>query len=745
MAFTAKPSEGLAPRLEGLLAEGEQIIFCLDSDIGPDGDYGEQSLILTDKRLGVLPPNGEADPRFFDIESVEEAKAEVLVGSGLLTATISGRRVELLQYTNSLVHDFTRAAKAISELVKEKKAVSLDVLNADADEKRCRKCGRVLPGWSDTCIVCVDKSRVLKRIAGYGRPYWPLLGLSLLLSLMATATTLVPPYLSGTLVDDVLTPPSKHPEWLLPVILAMLGARVVAMLIGMGRGWIMVWLAGKVTFDIRSELYQKMQELTLRFFDRKQVGGLISRMTRDTDFLYYFAVDGIMELIVNGLMILGIGAVLFAVQPLLAALVLIPAPAMAFMTHFMFRRIRRVYHRLWHRWSKMSATIGEALSGIRVVKAFAQEPRESGRFVRDAEALFTQGVQAERIWVTFFPILDLATVIGSLLVWFIGGLMVLRSAGPDGTTLGDLVRFQAYIGMFYGPLQSLGRIFSWAQRALTAGERVFEVIDSEPESYDSPDAVPLPDLKGEVEFRKVVFGYKKHLPVLRNVDLHVKPGEMIGLVGHSGAGKSTMINLICRFYDADEGEILIDGMDIRKVKLHDLRHQIGIVPQESFLFSGTIAENIAYAKPDATREDIVRAARAANAHDFIRKRPDGYDSEVGERGSRLSGGEKQRIAIARAILHDPKILILDEATASVDTETEQQIQQAIERLIRSRTTFAIAHRLSTLRNADRLCVIKEGTIAEVGTHDELLAKENGEYAKLVKMQAEISKLKAVDG
>jgi ATP-binding cassette, subfamily B, bacterial len=590
------------------------------------------------------------------------------------------------------------------------------------------------------CPKCIDKRKVLRRIVAYSLPYWPYLVVAMLLSITATVANLAPPLFQRSLVNEVLVS-RRRADLLLPLILGMLAVRVLSMLIGMGRGWMMIWLGAKVTFDIRAQLYEKMQALTLRFFDRKQVGGLISRMTRDTDQIWHFAVDGVAEITINSLLVIGIGIPLFVMQPRLAAFVVIPAPVIALMTYIFFRRIRSMYHRLWHRWAKLSATIGEALSGIRVVKAFAQEPREVNRFKRDALSLFNQHVYVERTWIIFHPFIDLSTVIASLLVWFVGGSMVLRGS----TTLGDLWAFQAYIGMFYGPLQFFGHVYNWIQQALTAGERIFEIIDSEPEHYDDPDAVSMPHVKGEVEFKAVDFGYEKHIPVLKNVNLHVQPGEMIGLVGHSGAGKSTMINLVCHFYNPDEGELLIDGVDVRNIKLHDLREQIGIVPQESFLFSGTIAENIAYAKPEAGREEIVRAARAANAHDFIRKLPAGYDSEVGERGSRLSGGERQRIAIARAILHDPRILILDEATSSVDTETESQIQQAIQRLIQSRTTFAIAHRLSTLRNADRLLVLKGGEIVEIGSHDELMLKKDGEYAKLVKMQAEVSKIKVVDG
>jgi ATP-binding cassette subfamily B protein len=328
----------------------------------------------------------------------------------------------------------------------------------------------------------------------------------------------------------------------------------------------------------------------------------------------------------------------------------------------------------------------------------------------------------------------------TLMVWFLGGHQVLG----EGLTLGTLTAFIWYLGMFYGPIQVLTHISDWLSHTFTAAERIFEVLDLKPDVGDAPDAAPMPHLEGRLEFHDVTFGYEKHNPVLKNVSLIVEPGEMIGFVGHSGAGKTTMINLICRFYDVDEGALLIDGVDLRKIRYDDLRRQMGVVLQETFLFDGTVAENIAYAKPDATLEEIMNAARAANAHDFIVNFPDGYNTPVGERGQRLSGGERQRIAIARAILHNPRILILDEATSSVDTETERQIQEALARLIKGRTTFAIAHRLSTLRNAHRLLVLEQGKQAELGTHEELMEKK-GTYYKLVEMQTELGRIQAVGG
>ncbi|MEN6402236.1 MAG: ABC transporter ATP-binding protein, partial [Armatimonadia bacterium] len=435
-----------------------------------------------------------------------------------------------------------------------------------------------------------------------------------------------------------------------------------------------------------------------------------------------------------------IGVALFVMNYRLAVLVFIPVPLVVLWSLSFWRIIRFYMHRFWHRWSRLNAVLNEGLTGLRVVRAFAQEPREVERFIERSNDLAVTGVQAERMWAIVMAIMTVLMTSGTLLVWYAGGRQVLWGQ----ISLGTLMAFLTYVGMFYGPIQSLSMLLNWSSRSLTAAERVFEVLDSVPEVENAQDATPMPNIVGKVEFCDVTFGYDKHCPVLKKVSLEVQPGEMIGLVGHSGAGKTTIINLLCRFYDTDEGQVLIDGVPLKQMRVEDLRHQIGVVPQDTFLFSGTIAENIAYAKPGATREEIIRAAKIANAHDFIVKKPDGYESLVGEGGSGISAGERQRLVIARAVLHNPRILILDEATSQVDIETEKQIQEAIGRLVKDRTTFAIAHRLSTLRNADRLLVVKAGEIIETGTHEELLNKSGGEFKRLVEMYQSVSKVHAVE-
>ena len=465
----------------------------------------------------------------------------------------------------------------------------------------------------------------------------------------------------------------------------------------------------------------------------------MSRVTRDTDRLQDFLVDGIPYLIINGLMLLGILVMLFVMSWKLTLYVLIPVPFIILWGMIFWKRMRRFFTKWMQGWSNLMSRVNEALTGIKVVKAFTQESREIEVFGKGNAELTEVAVKSEINRAVFFTTMSFLTGLGVLIVWLFGGEEVI--AGE--LTIGTLLAFYSYMWLLYGPLEWFGMVNSWMTRAFAGAERIFEVIDTPPEAYEDPKkAVSLPEIKGSLSFKDVTFGYDKSKPVLHEINLNVREGEMIGLVGKSGVGKTTTVNLICRFYEVDRGSIEVDGVDLRKLRLEDLRSQIGIVLQEPFLFSGTIAENIGYGKPGATFTEIMEAAVAANAHDFIVAKSDGYDTQVGERGSHLSGGEKQRVSLARAILNDPKVLILDEATSSVDVQTEKKIQEAIGHLVKGRTTFAIAHRLSTLRNADRLVVLDGGRIVEVRTHAELMEKQGGCY-NLVQLQQEVSEIIAV--
>jgi ATP-binding cassette subfamily B protein len=399
-----------------------------------------------------------------------------------------------------------------------------------------------------------------------------------------------------------------------------------------------------------------------------------------------------------------------------------------------------MFHKHGNRRGRLHTILGESIRGVQTVKSLAQERRRETAFEGANEQLFDVNVRLDRTFSSFFGTMSAMMALGIVLVWYVGGEAIL--SGVTGASLGTLLAFVGYMAIFYGPLQWFSAVLNWATNALAAAERIFGVLDQPEEGMTVEAPVPLPRVRGAIRFERVRFSYERGREVIKGIDLDIQPGKMIGLVGKSGAGKSTVINLISRFYDPDSGTITVDGVDLRKIDLATWRRQVGIVMQSPYLFDASILDNIRYGDPNAPFERVVAAARAAKAHDFICAKEDGYDTVVGDGGSSLSGGERQRVAIARAILHDPPVLILDEATSAVDSETEKQIQEAIANLVRGRTTIAIAHRLATLRNADRLVVIEDGKIVEQGTHEELLAIEDGVFARLVKLQTDVNRLRA---
>jgi ATP-binding cassette subfamily B protein len=579
----------------------------------------------------------------------------------------------------------------------------------------------------------VPSTWALLRLWRFARPYRMLLLVGFLLTLASTAAALVAPYLTMPLMDKILIPFQNGVpiDWSLVQLYlgALLGSSLLAWVLGWGRTYILAWVSERIGADLRTATYEHLQKLSLQYYGGKRTGDLIARIGSESDRICVFLSLHLLDFATDILMIVMTAAILFSINPWLAIVTLIPLPFIAWLIHLVRDRLRRGFEKVDRVWSEITNVLADTIPGIRVVKAFAQERREVARFREANNRNLVVNDRVNRVWSLFSPTVTLLTEIGLLVVWAFGISLVAR----DEITVGVLTAFLAYIGRFYLRLDSMSRIVSFTQKAAAGAKRIFDILDHVSSVPEPAHAVRVDHVSGRIELRNIGFRYGNR-SVIRGLDLDIAPGEMIGLVGHSGSGKSTLVNLICRFYDVSSGSIRLDGIDIRAISVSDYRRHIGLVLQEPFLFFGTIADNIAYGKPAASRQEIVAAARAANAHEFILRLPHGYDSLVGERGQALSGGERQRISIARALLIDPPILILDEATSSVDTATEKEIQKALDNLVRGRTTISIAHRLSTLRQADRLVVLDHGEIVEVGKHDDLMARQ-GYYFRLHQAQA----------
>jgi ATP-binding cassette subfamily B protein len=710
-----------------------------ETDVTNTGDFAPEWLILEQDRVLVIESEGANDYRVrheIPYSEIIKARAEIFFGNGTLEVRTKTEMVSAVRFSQVNVAEANLIARQITARAKGE----AEPVEAEIKNKICPRCRRVLPEDSEVCPACVNKGKVMMRLFQFLKPHAFTSVMSVVVLLGMTALDLIPPYIGGRIVD-VITVQSNGDHRLTPVLVLvgwMAATRLLFAVLQYAQRRLNAYLGSRILVDIRLAVYYKFQQLSLGYYDKRSVGSVMSRITNDSDNLWDFLTDGIPWFVSNLLTLVGIGTILFKMNWQLAFLLLAPGPFIFMLTKWFMPRAHRRWHHVWHRISKMYSSLGSTLNGMRVVKAFAQEEREKGRFAERNRQVFEASYAANALWATYWPLIGILMSGGSFIVWIAGGHKVLQQE----MTLGTLMAFNGYLWQFYGPFQNFSRVLDWMTRSMTAAERVFEVLDTDPDIKEASKPVPMPEMRGDVTFEHVSFAYDKGKRVLEEFDIHINAGEMIGLVGHSGAGKSTLINLLGRFYDVSEGTIKVDGVDIRQIRQEDFRHQLGIVLQEPYLFPGTIRDNIAYAKSDATTEEIMQAAKAANCHEFILKFPDAYDTQVGDRGQRLSGGERQRISIARAILHNPRILILDEATASVDTETEKQIQEAIARLIQGRTTIAIAHRLSTLRNANRLIVMKEGRMVECGSHDELMELD-GYYAKLVKIQNEVNKIKAI--
>jgi len=617
------------------------------------------------------------------------------------------------------------------------------------EENICPTCKAVLEPEQEECPVCTKvihtppSTWTLFRLWRFARPYKVSLAIGFTLMLLGTAAHMIPRYLTQPLTDKVLIP-YQNGQYVDPALVAfyiggLFGAAVLAWLLSWGKTYILALVSERIGADLRTATYEHLLKLSLEYFGSKRTGDLMSRIGSESDRICVYLSLHLLDFATDVLMFIMTAIFLLQINTKLALVTLLPLPLIAWAIHLVRDRLRTGFEKIDRVWGEVTNVLADTIPGIRVVKAFAQEDREATRF-RDANKHnLAVNDKLNNVWSLFSPIVSFLTEIGILVVWGFG----IWQVSHNEITVGALVSAVAFISNFYGRIDSMSRIVSVTQKSASAAKRIFDILDHVSSVPEPQNPVKIKEVKGQIELREVGFRYGNRA-VNRGISLNIQPGEMIGLVGHSGSGKSTLVNLICRFYDVAEGAILLDGVDIRSFAVADYRSNIGLVLQEPFLFFGTIADNIAYGKPNATREEIIASARAAHAHEFILRLPQGYDSMVGERGQGLSGGERQRISIARALLIDPRILIMDEATSSVDSETEKEIQKALDNLVKGRTTIAIAHRLSTLHKADRLVVLDRGEVVEVGSHDDLMAK-HGAYFKLYEAQARNAAAFAVGG
>ena len=578
----------------------------------------------------------------------------------------------------------------------------------------------------------------LRRLFSLLMPYWKTLLVSALLLLGRAGLELAPPIFQRLIVDEIIT--SRDLGRLGGTIAALVGVYGLLQLINAGDMYIRHALGQRIILDLRVRLYAYLQRLSLSFFERTSTGELMSRVTNDVNALENFVTHGSALTVVDLLRLVGGAIILFLLDARLALIVLLPVPVLGVGLRLFNTRVRPIYRRVRARLGDINALLQDSLSGVQVIQAFVREDRELERFTAESEEYFLARVQGIRAWTYFFPTMHFVSAMGTVLVLGFGAVMVVNG----DLSLGTLVAFLAYVTSFYEPISRLTQVDNTFQEAIAAGERIFELLDAPAEIQDEPDATPLPPLQGEVSFEEVTFRYGTGDEVLRDISFTMAPSEVVALVGPSGAGKTSIANLLCRFYDPIAGRVLVDGLDLRDATLASLRRQVTVVLQDTFLFNISIRENLLFGKPDATDEEMVAAARSAYAHDFITSLPDGYDTEIGERGVRLSGGQKQRLSLARAILADPRVLILDEATSSVDAEAEYLIQQALDAVLEGRTALVIAHRLSTIRSADKIIALEEGRIREVGAHQELM-KRGGLYSQLYRRQVELATAGGAEG
>ncbi len=666
-----------------------------------------------------------------DISHLSEFSVEQLISGMIITAKReNGETVTVTKLSASV----SREARAFCDALCGKETSELD---EGESEPCCPKCNRPYPDpHRKVCPHCVDRAGVLRRFWFFTKKYKWSVFVILFAMILASALTVVTPYISsGFMYDSVLTVGGKYYGQILLVVFLLVATKVLSLLVNMVNEVASAIVVPKIIYDLKKVIFCSIERLSIGFFTNRQTGSLMNQVNGDANTIYWFYVEGLPRIIILSVQTLAVAVIMFVLNWQLALLSVAFAPVVLLLSVQLFKYMNKLHSKRYSKARSVNGLLTDVLGGVRVVKAFAREKEEINRFDAQSRALAKADNDVGISNTTLFRLVTFLFTVSSSAVLGIGGWSVVQGH----MTYGELITFTAYASMLYSPLMSFVDMTNWVANSFNAMQRLIEVMDAEPEVKEAEDAVHSDALRGDIEFRDVEFSYEKNRrKIIDGISFSIKAGETVGIVGHTGAGKSTVANLLIRLYDADRGEIIIDGRSVREYTFETLRRNIAIVSQETYLFQGTIYDNIAYGKPDASRDEVVRAARISGAHDFICKLPDGYATKIGFGHKDLSGGEKQRVSIARAILRDPPILILDEATSAMDTRTERSIQEALTRLSAGRTTIMIAHRLSTLRDADFLMCLENGKIPETGTHGELIRKK-GIYYKLYKLQQEALK------